>query len=123
LVDEDWPQRPITEYGRNKVACQRLFLEAGVAGRFAATIFRPSNTYGPGAPLIDQLEGSGPTWDRVLRGQLVLIADGGVALWQSTHRDDCGLLFALAALEPRTYGQCYNATRDRVFTWRDYYRQ
>jgi nucleoside-diphosphate-sugar epimerase len=44
-------------------------------------------------------------------------------LWQSTHRDDCGKLFAYSALNPRTYGQNYNATREVVFTWRDYYRQ
>ena len=123
LVDEDCPQRPITSYGRDKLACERLFLQAGEAGRFAVTIFRPSNTFGPGAPLIDQLEGAGPTWDRVARGLPVFLAADGLGLWQSTHRDDCGLLFALAALEPRSYGQCYNATRDEVFTWRDYYRQ
>src|SRR6185436_11305765 len=84
---------------------------------------RPSNTYGPGAPLVDQLEGDGPTWDRVARGLPVLVAGDGLGLWQSTHRDDCGRLFALAALNPRAYGQVYNAVRDCVFTWRDYYRQ
>lgn len=40
-----------------------------------------------------------------------------------THRDDCGLLFAHAALNPKTYGEAYNATRDEVLTWRDYYRE
>jgi nucleoside-diphosphate-sugar epimerase len=123
LVDEDCPQRPLTAYGRNKLACERLFLEAGAAGKFAVTIFRPSNTYGPGAPLVDQLEGDGPTWDRVARGLPVLLAGDGLGLWQSTHRDDCGRLFALAALNPRGYGQAYNAVRDHVFTWRDYYRE
>jgi nucleoside-diphosphate-sugar epimerase len=123
LVDELCPAAPITDYGRDKLACEQLFLRASQAGHFAVTIFRPSNTYGPGAPLIDQLEGEGPTWDLVARGLPVLIAGDGLGLWQSTHRDDCGLLFALAALEPKTYGQLYNATRPQVFTWRDYYRQ
>jgi nucleoside-diphosphate-sugar epimerase len=123
LVDERCPQAPVTAYGRDKLACERLLLEAGQAGQFAVTVFRPSNTYGPGAPLIDQLEGAGPTWDRVARGLPVLLAGDGLGLWQSTHRDDCGRLFALAALQPRSYGQCYNATRDPVFTWREYYRQ
>jgi nucleoside-diphosphate-sugar epimerase len=123
LVDEDCPQRPITGYGRDKVACERLLLEAGAAGKFAVTVFRPSHTYGPGAPLIDQLEGDGPAWDRVARGLPVLVAGDGLGLWQSTHRDDCGRLFALAALNPRAYGQAYNAVRDEVFTWREYYRQ
>jgi nucleoside-diphosphate-sugar epimerase len=123
LVDEDCPQRPITEYGRDKLACERLFFEAHAAGKFAVTIFRPSNTYGPGAPLVDQLEGDGPAWDRIARGLPVLVAGDGLGLWQSTHRDDCGLLFALSACNPRTYGQAYNAVRDHVFTWRDYHRE
>jgi nucleoside-diphosphate-sugar epimerase len=123
LVDERCPQAPITPYGRDKLACERLVLEAAAQGAFAATVFRPSHTYGPGAPLIDQLEGDGPTWDRVARSLPVLMAGDGLGLWQSTHRDDCGALFAHAALEPRTYGQAYNATREEVFTWRDYYRQ
>ena len=123
LVDEDCPQRPITEYGRNKLACERLFREAAITGAFAVTIFRPSNTYGPGAALVDQLEGDGPAWDRVARGLPVLVAGDGLGLWQSTHRDDCGRLFALAAGDARSHGQAYNAVRDCVFTWRDYYRQ
>jgi nucleoside-diphosphate-sugar epimerase len=123
LIDERFPQRPATAYGRDKVACERLLERAAAEKRFALTIVRPSNTYGPGAPLIDQLEGDGPTWDRVARGLPVLLAGDGLGLWQSTHRDDCGKLFAHAALNPVTYGQAYNATREQVFTWRDYYRQ
>lgn len=123
LIDEASPQRPTTPYARDKVACERLLEEAAVNERFALTIVRPSHTYGPGAPLIDQLEGDGPTWDRVARGLPVLLASDGLGLWQSTHRDDCGKLFAHAALNPITYGQAYNATRPQIFTWRDYYRQ
>jgi nucleoside-diphosphate-sugar epimerase len=123
LVDERFPLEPLTPYGRDKAACERLFEAADRAGLFRATIIRPSNTYGPGAPLIDQLECDGTTWDRVARGLPVLLAGDGLGLWQSTHRDDCALLFAHAAGNPRTYGQVYNATRDEVFTWRDYYRQ
>jgi hypothetical protein len=32
-------------------------------------------------------------------------------------------LFAYAAGNPATFGEAFNATRDHVFTWRDYYRQ
>jgi nucleoside-diphosphate-sugar epimerase len=123
LIDETFPQEPLTRYGRDKVACERLLTRAAEAGQFALTIIRPSNTYGPGAPLIDQLECDGVAWDRVARGLPVLLAGDGLGLWQATHRDDCGKLFAYAALNPRTYNQAYNATRDQVFTWRDYYRE
>jgi nucleoside-diphosphate-sugar epimerase len=122
LVDEHFPQRPISGYGRDKLACEQVFARAQADGKFALTILRPSHTYGPGGALIDQLEPDGVAWDRVARGLPVLCAGDGLGLWQPTHRDDCGLLFAHAALSSRTYGQAYNATGQDVFTWREYYR-
>jgi nucleoside-diphosphate-sugar epimerase len=124
LVDENFTQEPISKYGREKLQCEQLFLEAHAAKKFATTIIRPSHTYGPGNPLIDNLEGDGQsTWDRVERGLPVLCAGDGLGLWVSTHRDDCGKAFAYAAMNPKTFGQSYNATRDQNFTWRDYYAQ
>jgi nucleoside-diphosphate-sugar epimerase len=121
VIDERFPQEPVSEYGRNKLACERILLEAGEAGRFKTTVIRPSSTYGPGGRLIDNLEYDPPTWDRVERGLPVLCSGDGLGLWVATHRDDVGKLFAYAALNQSTYGQCYNATRDRNFTWRDFY--
>ena len=122
LVDETFPQKPISAYARSKVACEQIFERAHAARAFNVTILRPSHTYGPGGSLVDQLEGDSGTWDRVARGLPVLCAGDGLGLWQSTHRDDCGKLFAHAALNPKTYGEAYNATRDEVLTWRAYYR-
>jgi nucleoside-diphosphate-sugar epimerase len=122
LVGESFSQEPISEYGRNKLAAERVFRQADQEGRFHVTIIRPSHTYGPGAPLIDNLEPNASAWDRIERGQPVLCAGDGLGLWQSTHRDDVGKLFAYAALNPKTYGQDYNASREVVLTWREYYR-
>lgn len=36
-----------------------------------------------------------------------MCAGDGLGLWQSTHRDDCGKLFAYAALNSKTYGEAY----------------
>jgi nucleoside-diphosphate-sugar epimerase len=123
LVDETFPQEPISGYGRGKVACERIFMRAHADKAFQATIIRPSHTYGPGSALIDQLEFDACSWDRIDRGMPAIVADNGMGLWQSTHRDDCGKLFAYAALNPRTYGESYNATRDEVLTWRGYYAE
>lgn len=123
LIDETFPLDPISDYGRNKVACERIFESAAQARAFGLTIVRPSHTYGPGAALIDQQEFDSGTWDRVARELPVLVAGDGLGLWQSTHRDDCAKFFAHAALSTRTYGQAYNAVRDEVLTWRDYYRE
>jgi nucleoside-diphosphate-sugar epimerase len=123
LIDESFPLQPISDYGRNKVACERIFERAQADGRFRTTIIRPSNTYGPGSPLIDQMEFDSVVWPRVEQGLPVLLAGDGIGLWQATHRDDVGRLFAYAAGNPKTYGEAFNATRDEVFTWRDYYRE
>ncbi len=123
FVNETFPQEPISTYGKNKLACEKIFLAAHEAGKFKTTIIRPSSTYGAGAPLIDNLESDPVSWDRVERGRPVLCAGDGLGLWVSTHRDDCGKLFAYAALNEKTYGQAYNATRDEHLTWQEYYRQ
>jgi nucleoside-diphosphate-sugar epimerase len=122
LIDEGFPRAPISDYGRNKLRCERIFERAAEAGKFRTTIVRPSHTYGPGGSLIDQHEFDSGTWDRVARGLPVLLTGDGLGLWQSTHRDDCGSFFAYAALAAKTYNQAYNATRDEILTWRDYYR-
>ncbi|HEY6078222.1 MAG TPA: NAD-dependent epimerase/dehydratase family protein [Polyangiaceae bacterium] len=123
LIDETFPLAPSTEYGRNKLACERIFERAAQAGGFASTIVRPSNTYGPGASLIDQMEFDSTVWDRVAHGLPVLCAEGGMTLWQATHRRDVGRFFAHACGKPATFGEAFNATRDEVFTWRQYYRE
>lgn len=117
LVDETFPQEPISGYGRDKVACEQIFLDAHAQRKFKTTIVRPSCTYGPGNPLIDNLEGDAASWDRVAKGLPILCTGDGLGLWVYTHRDDCGKLFAYAAMNPKTYGQAYNATRDQNQTW------
>jgi nucleoside-diphosphate-sugar epimerase len=123
LVDETFPQEPISEYGRNKVACEKIVMAAHQERKMPVTIIRPSHTYGPGNPLIDNLEPDAVSWDRIERGLPVLCAGDGLGLWVSTHRDDVGKLFAYAAMNPTTFGQAYNATRDEIFTWQDLIRE
>jgi nucleoside-diphosphate-sugar epimerase len=120
LVDETFKQEPISEYGRNKLAAETVFRAAHAKGTMPCTIIRPSHTYGPDIPLIDNLEPDPVAWDRIQRGLPILCAGDGLGLWVTTDRDDCGKLFAYAAMNPQTFGQDYNATRDHVFTWRDY---
>jgi nucleoside-diphosphate-sugar epimerase len=122
VVDESFPQDPISSYGKNKVSCEKIFLAALEQNKFNITILRPSHTYGPGGGMIDNLEFASVAWDRIERGLPVLCSGDGLGLWVSTHRDDCGKGFAYAALNPKTFGQSYNATREENFTWRDYYR-
>jgi nucleoside-diphosphate-sugar epimerase len=122
FVDETFPQQPISTYGKNKLACEELVLQYHHAGKLPATIIRPSHTYGPGNPLIDNLEPDSVAWDRIAKGKPVLCAGDGLGLWVSTHRDDCGKAFAYAVGNKKTLGQTYNATRDPHLTWTEYYQ-
>jgi nucleoside-diphosphate-sugar epimerase len=123
LVDETFPQEPISTYGRNKLAAEQVLWEAHASGGMPVTIIRPSHTYGAELALIDNLEPDPVAWDRIEKGLPILCAGDGLGLWVSTHRDDCGKLFAYAAMNPKTFGQSYNATRRTVLTWRDYLQQ
>ncbi|HQY89313.1 MAG TPA: NAD-dependent epimerase/dehydratase family protein, partial [Tepidisphaeraceae bacterium] len=114
LIDESFPLEPISSYGRDKKACEEMFMQAHQAGDFNVTNIRPSNTYGEGGTLIDQLEFDPPSWDRIKKGQPVICAGDGLGLWNSTHRDDVGKLFAHAAMNKKTFDQAYNATTDRA---------
>ena len=123
FVDEEFPQEPISEYGRNKLACEREVLSAGERGLFKATVMRPSCTYGPGNSLIDNIEFDPVAWDRIIKGKPVVCAGDGLGLWVATHRDDVGAGFAYAVGNEKTYGQSYNLTRAEHVTWREYFRQ
>jgi nucleoside-diphosphate-sugar epimerase len=123
LVDEEFPQEPISGYGRNKLACEKLVFEAGEMGSFKATVMRPSCTYGPGNSLIDNIEFDPVAWDRIVKGKPVVCAGDGLGLWVATHRDDVGAGFAYAVGNAKAYGQAYNLTRAEHVTWREYYRQ
>jgi len=123
LVTEDCAQAPFSDYGRNKLASEAVFLRAHAEGKFAATIARPHITYGPGKTINDQLQWDDPAaWYRIERDLPVFCSGDGLGLTQAAHRDDIGGFFAQAVLEPRTYGQAYNVVGDELFTWRDFYR-
>ena len=122
FINETFPQDTISGYGKNKLLAEQIFLQAHNQQIINLTIIRPSTTYGPGGTLIDNLEFDPVAWDRIERSLPVLCAGDGLGVWVSTHRDDVGKLFAYAALNPKTFGQSYNATHDLHMTWEQYYQ-
>ena len=120
---EETPQRPHSRYGRDKVACEQLFLHAHAAGKINVTVFRPSHTYGPGGPVISNL-GWSPTFvDRLRKGLPVIVSGDGPGLWQSAFSEDVGAGFAHAAGRTKCFGESYNIVADEVVTWDEYTRR
>jgi nucleoside-diphosphate-sugar epimerase len=120
---ETTPQAPHSAYGRDKVACEQVFLRAHAEGRMPVTIFRPSHTYGPGGGVINNL-GWAPTFiDRLRRGLPIIVSGDGHGLWQSAYADDVGVGFAQAVGRSKCFGEAYNIVGDEVVTWDEYTRR
>jgi len=117
---ESTPQLPHSVYGKNKLACEQIFLKAFRAGAFGAgngcTIFRPSHTTGPGKDLHGN-SGSPTFVDRLRKGLPVIVSGDGNGLWQMASSDDVGLAFAYAVGRSQTFGEAYNVVADNVQTW------
>ncbi len=120
---EDTPQAPHSDYGRNKLACEQLFLRAHAEGKIPVTIIRPSHTYGPGGGIINNLNTDPAFLARLRAGRPIIVSGDGHGLWQSAYADDVGRAFAYAAAKPLCFGQTYNAVADETVIWDQYIRR
>ena len=121
-VDETHPLRPITEYGRNKVAADDVYLEAYHREKFPIVIIKPSTTYGPVQGMLRQICWDFSWIDRVKMGKPILVSGDGNALHQHLHVDDIAKAFVGVIGKEHTLGQTYNAVNRGYITWADYHR-
>ncbi|MCA1808192.1 MAG: NAD-dependent epimerase/dehydratase family protein [Lentisphaerae bacterium] len=121
-VTEDHPLRPVTDYGRNKVAADAVFLEEYYRNAFPVTIIKPSTTYGTRLGLLRQVALDFSWIDRVRKGKPILICGDGNALHQFLHVDDAALGFAGVLGKKHCIGQTYNLTNRGYISWADYHR-
>ena len=121
-VDEVHALRPNTEYGRNKVAADHVYLEAYYRERFPAVIIKPSTTYGPVQGMLRQICWDFSWIDRVKKGKPIVISGDGFALHQHMHVDDIAKAFIGVIGKEHTIGQTYNAVNRGYITWADYHR-
>ncbi|HPN83907.1 MAG TPA: NAD-dependent epimerase/dehydratase family protein [Victivallales bacterium] len=121
-VTEDHPLRPITDYGRNKVAADSVFLEAYYRDAFPVTIIKPSTTYGPRLGLLRQVALDFSWIDRIRKGKPIIVCGDGNALHQFLHVDDAALAFCGVLGKPHCIGQIYNMTKRGFTSWLDYHR-
>lgn len=121
-VTEDRPLRPVSDYGRNKVAADAVFLGAWYRQGFPVTIVKPSTTYGPKMGLLRQVAWEFSWIDRVRKGKPILVCGDGNAIHQFLHVDDAALCFANVVGKPQCIGQTYNMVRRGFTTWADYHR-
>ena len=120
-VTEDHPLRPITDYGRNKVAADHSFLEAYHRDGFPVTIIKPSTTFGPKMGLLRQIAWDLSWIDRIDTGRPILILGEGFAPHQFLHVDDAALCFANVLGRTKCIGQIYNMVDSGFTMWRTWH--
>ncbi|KAA0272754.1 MAG: NAD-dependent epimerase/dehydratase family protein [Chloroflexi bacterium] len=121
-VDETHPLRPNTEYGRNKVAADHVYLEAYHREKFPAIIIKPSTTYGPVQGMLRQICWDFSWIDRVKKGKPVIICGDGFAIHQHLYVDDIAHAFVGVIGKEHAIGHIYNAVNRGYYTWLDYHK-
>ena len=121
-VSEDHPLRPVTDYGRNKVAADHLYLDAYHRDGFPVTILKPSTTYGPTWDMLRQVSQGGDWVDRVQKGKPIAVCGDGRAIHQFLYAADAAPAFVFALGRERCLGQTYNVMRRGYTSWTDYHR-
>lgn len=119
---EDHPLRPISDYGRNKVVADAVFMAAHYAEGFPATIIKPSTTYGPKMGALRQVAWEFSWIDRIRRGKPVIVCGDGNSVHQFLHVDDAALCFAHVLGKAHCIGQTYNMVRRGFISWADHHR-
>ncbi|MBE3126312.1 MAG: NAD-dependent epimerase/dehydratase family protein [Acidobacteria bacterium] len=107
LTEDDEP-RPVSAYGRSKLAAERIVLEAGA--RMPVTIVRPPNVLGPGSKEIERTLG-------LLRKRLVPALGDNRPRTSLVDVDDLVEALLLAAENPRSVGRTYFVTDGQAYAW------
>ena len=107
-----------TEYSRKKLDAEHVLTRAFAEQAFPVTIVRPSHTYDDANP---PLPGGWTIFDRIARGDEIVVHGDGTSLWTLTHAEDFaqGLIGLLG--NPRAVGEAFHITGDETYTWDQIY--
>ena len=121
-VTEDHPMRPMTDYGRNKMAADDVYLRAYNEQGFPVTIVKPSTTYGPQLGLNRQIAREFSWLDRIRKGKPILVCGDGKAIHQFMHVDDAAKGFVGLLGKEAALGQTFNLVNRGFISWEDHHR-
>jgi nucleoside-diphosphate-sugar epimerase len=109
---------PYWRYSRDKIACERLLLDAHEASGFPATIVRPSHTYDK---TLLPFDAGYTALYRMKQGKPVVVHGDGTSLWVLTHHRDFAEAFTGLLGNARAIGEAFHITSDEVLSWNQIY--
>jgi nucleoside-diphosphate-sugar epimerase len=114
IVESTPLRNPFWQYSRDKIACERVLMQAFDDHDFPVTIVRPSHTYDR---TLVPLDGGWTAIERMRQGKPTLVHGDGTSLWTLTnHRDVARGLVGLLGLT-RSIGDAIHITGDEILTW------
>lgn len=118
VIDERTPLRnPYWQYARDKISCERLFMDAFHKIGFPATIVRPSHTYGRSWIPTAFVSSDFTVASRMLEGKEIIVPGDGQSLWTLTHARDFSVGLAGLLGRPEALGEAFTIAGDDVHTW------
>ena len=120
-VTERAPREPFGEYGVRKAAIEQYLLEEA-AGGFPVTMLHPGHISGPGwAPINPAGNLDVHVFEKLARGETLMLPDDGGARLQHVHASDVAQAFALAVSHPaQAMGNAFHVAAREPVTMRDY---
>ena len=107
-----------SEYGQNKAACEKVYMEAYENDGFPVTIVRPSQTYGyDRIPLSVKGKTCWSVVSRILNDKPVIVHGDGKSIWHMMHTYDFAYNFLQLIGNPDAIGQSVNLVNPAVVTW------
>ncbi|MBN2265747.1 MAG: NAD-dependent epimerase/dehydratase family protein [Candidatus Aminicenantes bacterium] len=100
--------RPVSPYGRSKLAAERVVL--GASDRLPATIVRPPNVLGPGSRELERAIG-------LLRKRIVPSIGDDLPRTSLVDVDDLVEALVLSSGDVRSVGEIYYVTDGRAYAW------
>ena len=117
---ESTPRRnPYLPYARAKIRAENVVRAAYEEEQFPATIVRPSHTYDDARP---PLPGDWTAWDRLVRGDEVVVPGDGTNLWTITHASDLAVGLTGLIGNHQAIGEDFHITSDEALPWDEIYR-
>jgi nucleoside-diphosphate-sugar epimerase len=118
FVESTTRHNPYLGYARDKIAAEDVLRGAYDESEFPATIVRPSHTYDNAHP---PLPGDWTAWDRVVRGDELVVPGDGTSLWTLTHAEDFAVGLVGLIGNWQAVGEDFHITSDEVLTWNEIY--
>ncbi|GII57652.1 hypothetical protein Pth03_60410 [Planotetraspora thailandica] len=118
FVESTTRRNPFLGYAREKIAAEDVLHRAYEERDFPATIVRPSHTYDDAHP---PLPGDWTAWDRIARGDELVVPGDGTSLWTLTHARDFAVGLVGLIGNWQAIGEDFHITSNEALTWNEIY--